>query len=75
VANKITTQKENTSELLTVSEVARILRVDNTSVRRWIKQGILKAVILPHVNDRMAYRIRRETLDELLKEQQLTQEA
>jgi excisionase family DNA binding protein len=65
----------SSNELLTVSEVSRVLRVDNTTTRRWIKQGILKAVVLPHINDRMAYRIRRETLDELLKEQQLTQEA
>jgi excisionase family DNA binding protein len=54
------------SELLTVSEVARILRVDDTTVRRWVKQGVLEAVILPHVNERQAYRIKRETLDKVL---------
>ncbi|HZR43850.1 MAG TPA: helix-turn-helix domain-containing protein [Ktedonobacteraceae bacterium] len=54
------------SELLTVSEVARILRVDDTTVRRWVKQGALEAVILPHVNERQAYRIKRETLDKVL---------
>jgi excisionase family DNA binding protein len=54
------------SELLTVSEVARILRVDDTTVRRWVKQGALPAVVLPHVNERQAYRIKRETLDALL---------
>jgi excisionase family DNA binding protein len=54
------------SNLLTVSEVAQILRVDDTTVRRWVKQGTLEAVILPHVNDRHAYRIKRETLDALL---------
>jgi excisionase family DNA binding protein len=53
-------------ELLTVSEVARILRVDDTTVRRWVKQGTLEAVVLPHVNARQAYRIKRETLDKLL---------
>jgi excisionase family DNA binding protein len=56
----------NMSELLTVSEVARILRVDDTTVRRWVKQGALEAVILPHVNERQAYRIKRETLDKVL---------
>jgi excisionase family DNA binding protein len=55
------------SDLLTVSEVAQILRVDDTTVRRWVKQGALEAVILPHVNDRQAYRIKKETVDKILK--------
>jgi excisionase family DNA binding protein len=54
------------SELLTVSEVARILRVDDTTVRRWVKNGSLEAVVLPHVNSRQAYRIKRETLNRVL---------
>lgn len=54
------------SELLTVAEVARILRVDDTTVRRWVKQGALEAVILPHVNARQAYRVRRSTLEHLI---------
>jgi excisionase family DNA binding protein len=54
------------SELLTVREVARILRVDDTTVRRWVKLGALEAVVLPHANERQAYRIRRETLSKLL---------
>jgi excisionase family DNA binding protein len=54
------------SELLTIPEVARILRVDDTSVRRWIKLGVLEAIILPHVNDRQAYRIKRSVVDKLL---------
>ena len=49
-----------------MSEVARILRVDDTTVRRWVKQGALEAVILPHVRERQAYRIKKETLDKLL---------
>jgi excisionase family DNA binding protein len=60
-------QKENKmSELLTVSEVADILRVDDTTVRRWVKQGALEAIVLPHVNTRQAYRIKRETLERVL---------
>jgi excisionase family DNA binding protein len=55
------------SDLLTVSEVARILRVDDTTVRRWVKQGALEAVVLPHVRLRQAYRIKRETLDKVLQ--------
>ena len=54
------------SDLLTVSEVAKILRVDDTTVRRWVKQGALEAVVLPHLNTRQAYRIKRETLDKVL---------
>ncbi len=54
------------SDLLTVSEVARILRVDDTTVRRWIKNGVLEAIVLPHVNQRQSYRIKRETVDRLL---------
>jgi excisionase family DNA binding protein len=59
------------SELLTVSEVARILRVDNTTVRRWVKQGVLEAVVLPHVNERQAYRIKRATLNKVLGDEAL----
>jgi excisionase family DNA binding protein len=54
------------SELLTVSEVADILRVDDTTVRRWVKLGVLEAVVLPHLNTRQGYRIKRETLDKVL---------
>lgn len=59
------------SELLTVAEVARILRVDNTTVRRWVKLGALDAIVLPHVTDgHQAYRIKRETLNKVLGEPQ-----
>jgi excisionase family DNA binding protein len=60
--------RDTNAALLTVHEVARTLRVDDTTVRRWIKKGILDAVILPHVNAREAYRIKRETLENLLGE-------
>ncbi|MBO0780708.1 MAG: helix-turn-helix domain-containing protein [Ktedonobacteraceae bacterium] len=53
-------------DLLTISEVAKILRVDSTTVRRWVKQGVLEAVVLPHLNERQSYRIKRETLEHLL---------
>jgi excisionase family DNA binding protein len=60
------------SELLTVAEVAKILRVNDTTVRRWVKQGTLEAVVLPHLNTRQAYRIKRETLERVLGDQVLT---
>ncbi len=54
------------AELLTVREVARRLRVDDTTVRRWIKNGVLEAVTLPHRGKRQVYRVRGATLDALL---------
>jgi excisionase family DNA binding protein len=54
------------SELLTVAEVARILRVDGTTIRRWVKIGALEAVVLPHLNKRQQYRIARATLDKVV---------
>ena len=53
-------------DLLTVHEVAVQLRVDDTTVRRWIKNGVMEAVSLPHVNKRVSYRIKKETLESLL---------
>ena len=57
---------EEREELLTVRELARRLRVDDTTVRRWIKSGALEAITLPHRGKRQAYRIKRSTLDTLL---------
>lgn len=57
---------EEIEELLTVREVARRLRVDDTTVRRWIKSGALEAITLPHRGRRQAYRIKKSTLDKLL---------
>ncbi len=54
------------ADLLTVREVAKQLRVDDTTVRRWIKNGALEAITLPHRGSRQAYRIRRSTVDALL---------
>jgi excisionase family DNA binding protein len=53
-------------ELLTVHEIALRLRVDDTTVRRWIKNGILEAVSLPHVGKRQAYRVKASELDKIL---------
>lgn len=53
-------------ELLTVREVARRLRVDDTTVRRWIKSGSLEAITLPHRGKRQAYRVKKSTMNQLL---------
>lgn len=58
---------EDMEELLTVREVARRLRVDDTTVRRWIKSGALEAVTLPHRGRRQAYRVKKSTMDKLLQ--------
>ncbi len=58
--------EEKREELLTVREVARRLRVDDTTVRRWIKSGALEAITLPHRGKRQAYRVKGTTLDKLL---------
>ena len=57
---------QENADLLTVREVAKRLRVDDTTVRRWIKLGVLDAITLPHRGARQAYRIRRSTLEALL---------
>jgi excisionase family DNA binding protein len=54
------------AELLTVREVAKRLRVDDTTVRRWIKNGALEAITLPHNGKRQVYRVRGITLDALI---------
>jgi len=61
---------QDEADLLTVREVAKQLRVDDTTVRRWIKNGILEANTLPHRGTRQAYRIRRSTLNTLLEPSQ-----
>lgn len=63
---------QHETDLLTVREVAKQLRVDDTTVRRWIKTGVLEAITLPHRGTRQAYRIRRSTLDALLEPSQIS---
>jgi len=60
------------ADLLTVREVAQQLRVDDTTVRRWIKNGVLEAITLPHRGARHAYRIRQATLNALLNPSEQT---
>ena len=62
---------EDMDELLTVREVARRLRVDDTTVRRWIKNGSLEAITLPHKGKRSAYRVKKSTMDRLMRSEHL----
>lgn len=57
---------EPTEDLLTIHEVAKQLRVDDTTCRRWIKTGAMEAIELPHIGKRSGYRVKRSTLDKLL---------
>ena len=57
---------EQNDDLLTVHQVAQILRVDDTTVRRWIVQKSLDAVSLQHRNKRVMYRVRRSTIEAML---------
>lgn len=56
----------NADPLLTVAEIAKRLRVDGTTVRRWIGNGTLPAVELPHLNKRRAYRVKSSDLNAVL---------
>lgn len=62
-------------DLLTIHEVANRLRVDDTTVRRWINNGVLDAVTLPHLGKRRGYRVKKTTLDTLLSSSTLSQSA
>ena len=63
---KISTTTTNGSDLMTVMEVAAVLRADETTIRRWIKSGALEAVELPHTGKRKQYRIRREVFEHIM---------
>ena len=47
---------------VTVAEVADVLRVDPSTVRRWIEKGDLEAITLPSG----IYRVPRHALDRLV---------
>ena len=49
-------------DLLTVQEVARKYRVDDTTIRRWIKSGALEAVTLPGRGKRQVHRVKKSAL-------------
>jgi len=58
---------QTTTGLLTINEVAQQLRCDATTIRRWVKNGAMEAVSLPHVGKRQSYRVRRSTLENILQ--------
>ena len=52
-------------DMLTVEEVAKELRVDPKTVRRWIQRGELVAIDIGR-----EYRIRRSALDDFISRRQ-----
>ena len=65
-----TTVSEDNEELKTVREIAEYYRVDDTTVRRWIKNGALEAVTLPHKGSRQAYRLKPSEIRKFDKDYQ-----
>jgi excisionase family DNA binding protein len=58
---------EEEEALLTVRETALLLRVNASTVRRWIAEGTLAAVKLPGTGKRNVYRIKKSTINEVLR--------
>ena len=53
--------------LLTVQEFAKSLCVDSSTVRRWIRAGVLKHKKMPSIGKRAMYRIDDVELHNILK--------
>jgi len=49
-------------DLLTVQEIARRYRVDDSTVRRWINSGALEAITLPGRGKRQVFRVKKSSL-------------
>ena len=57
---------ENENDLLTVSEVAKLCRVDVTTVRRWIDNNLLPAISLPRTGKYQNRRVRKSDIKQLM---------
>ena len=58
------TDKKELTELLTIKEVAKILKVHEETLRRWDNSGKLPAV---KINDRGDRRYRKKDIEKFLK--------
>jgi excisionase family DNA binding protein len=61
-------QRPDDDDLLTVQEVARRYRVDDSTVLRWIKSGALEAITLPVRGKRQVFRVKKSALRKFDKE-------
>lgn len=62
----VMTEQERETEFLNVEEIAARLRVDQETVRRWLRQGKMNGVSL----GRAGWRITRAEVERFLKERQ-----
>lgn len=53
-------------DILTISEVAELLKVSDRTVRNWIEKGHIKAYRFG-----LVYRIKKEDFDEFVKQSQV----
>jgi excisionase family DNA binding protein len=60
--------------LLTIKEVSLQLRVHSSTVRKWILNGLVEAISLPHSGTKQSYRIRRSALMALITSPSLPDE-
>lgn len=58
-------------DLLTVAQVAKRLQMNPESITRWIRNGILPAMLLSR---RAGYRIRKADLEQFLQGRRLKQQ-
>jgi predicted site-specific integrase-resolvase len=58
--------KQHSEELMTAQEVADFFRVRDTTVREWVKSGLLSAVVLPHKHERKILRFHPADIQALL---------
>lgn len=66
MTKRVQTTEQTDGDLLTVQEVADLLRVDQTTVRRWIASGVFPAITLPRRGSRKVFRVSRGTVRHLL---------
>lgn len=57
-------------EFMTVRELANLLRVNETTVRRWIGHGNLEALLLPGTGKHKTYRIPRSSIEQMINQSQ-----
>lgn len=62
------TNQSYAGRFLTIPQVAKLLRVEGATVRKWIKDGTIEAVELPAKpgSQRKHRRVRGEVVDKLL---------
>ena len=55
-------------KLFTVKDVARILQVSESTVRRWIEEGTMRSICLRDKDNRKTIRIKHSIIKKLLED-------